>query len=567
MPEERRLGPLRSYIVDLKGLFSSERPFSIPPYQRAYAWRHEEVNRLFEDLRDACHARRDYYFMGTIVLIVDRPETVEVVDGQQRLATFTLLLAALRDRLEAAGENDLAAALQNLISHESGCRLALRAADQDFLTTYVRTPGRIRDLCSLIEEAQRAEEEPDAMPQSQALLVFAAHTLTEALDGAEGLDQAAFARHIVSAAQFNVIETQDRAGAPQMFTVLNDTGLDLSAADLIKSELLAKARLSDSEAAQVANDWEGKVDLIGRSAMDELFKALPAVIAQDRSAAADAPGDWRTALTTVADPRRFLEVDLDRYVRSYHTIREASADYESWSDLINHRLRCLAMVQEKQWLPAAIWVFANTSKSEGSFVSRYLGGLERFAFACALAAIDSGARQSRMRRILRAGKDSVQLFGSRGAMVLSERERHQLMDRMCRPSKREAKRRRMVVFRANAALGEALDLNADDATVEHILPLKASGEWARVFTDPGLRAEQASAIGNLTLLTYAQNEAAADRAFARKREIYFQPNVIVRALTKDIRDVQRWDAGEIVNRTQRLRAALARDWGLDEAER
>lgn len=61
--------------------------YTIPPYQRPYSWRRENVRQLLEDLWDAYQAREAEYFVGSIITIKkDRNEHYEIVDGQQRLA-------------------------------------------------------------------------------------------------------------------------------------------------------------------------------------------------------------------------------------------------------------------------------------------------------------------------------------------------------------------------------------------------------------------------------------------------------------------------------------------------
>jgi len=84
-------------------IFSDDYVFRIPGYQRPYAWTTEQARELFEDLygfmkgNNGDVAEMPPYFLGSIVLI--KPESVpdaDVVDGQQRLTTLTLLLAAIR---------------------------------------------------------------------------------------------------------------------------------------------------------------------------------------------------------------------------------------------------------------------------------------------------------------------------------------------------------------------------------------------------------------------------------------------------------------------------------------
>jgi uncharacterized protein with ParB-like and HNH nuclease domain len=84
-------------------IFSNEYFFKIPSYQRPYAWTTEHARELLDDLVEYMKARPGEidemppYFLGSIVLIkADNLPDSDVVDGQQRLTTLTLLLSVIR---------------------------------------------------------------------------------------------------------------------------------------------------------------------------------------------------------------------------------------------------------------------------------------------------------------------------------------------------------------------------------------------------------------------------------------------------------------------------------------
>lgn len=81
----------------LAKIFSSDFDYFIPSYQRPYAWTVDQASELFDDLYDFfLNEKEDTYFLGSIVLIKEENKPhAEVIDGQQRLTTLTVLLAAL----------------------------------------------------------------------------------------------------------------------------------------------------------------------------------------------------------------------------------------------------------------------------------------------------------------------------------------------------------------------------------------------------------------------------------------------------------------------------------------
>src|SRR5688572_24982744 len=91
----RSLAPID---IELEGIghVLRDRRLSVPPYQRGYSWEAEEVGDFWWDLRAAYGSEASQYFLGTIVLTTDAGETT-IIDGQQRLATTSLLFTALRN--------------------------------------------------------------------------------------------------------------------------------------------------------------------------------------------------------------------------------------------------------------------------------------------------------------------------------------------------------------------------------------------------------------------------------------------------------------------------------------
>jgi uncharacterized protein with ParB-like and HNH nuclease domain len=69
----------------------------VPVNQREYKWAPENVTDMLQDLAEAMQADRPSYFMGTIVLTKSGDELWEIADGQQRLATTTIILCVIRD--------------------------------------------------------------------------------------------------------------------------------------------------------------------------------------------------------------------------------------------------------------------------------------------------------------------------------------------------------------------------------------------------------------------------------------------------------------------------------------
>lgn len=101
--------------VRVRALFQSSF-YKIPRFQRPYSWDRGNIEDFWSD---AIEPGKDGYFIGSMVLYGEKgSQDLAAVDGQQRLATITIFLAALRDTLIAAGETELAHGIQNIIERK-----------------------------------------------------------------------------------------------------------------------------------------------------------------------------------------------------------------------------------------------------------------------------------------------------------------------------------------------------------------------------------------------------------------------------------------------------------------
>ncbi len=87
-----------------------DRRLDVPKNQRSYAWEEEHVTDLYKDLAGEINAGNPEYFLGSIVAVATGDGHVEINDGQQRLATTAILLAAIRDFFDKAGDSKNSAA-------------------------------------------------------------------------------------------------------------------------------------------------------------------------------------------------------------------------------------------------------------------------------------------------------------------------------------------------------------------------------------------------------------------------------------------------------------------------
>ena len=149
----------------LSKIFSSEFEYIIPSYQRPYAWTVDQASELFDDLKSFYDTEgEEGYFLGSIVLIKseDRPIS-EVIDGQQRLTTLTILLAAMACAHDGTDKDELKGYVvepgKKVEKIEPKPRLSLRERDRIFFRKYVQE-FKLDELIELDTSALETNREP-----------------------------------------------------------------------------------------------------------------------------------------------------------------------------------------------------------------------------------------------------------------------------------------------------------------------------------------------------------------------------------------------------------------------
>jgi hypothetical protein len=543
---------LTSSIQNLEAVLT-RKVLKVPRYQRPYTWTEREVRELIQDLWRAFKRGATFYFIGQIVLVKNHGKH-EVSDGQQRLATLTMLIAYVRDRIPGRAKQ-----FQTLIMDGDSPRLLLREEDANFFWGFVQEQGHMAEL------ARHAEIGVD----SKDLLCAAARTIESELSKiTEDRELDAFMSYVARACTLNVVDADERGCAQTVFNTLNKRGSPLSGADIIKSDLLENSKLSNTEAEAAARKWEQTEDLFERENFARLLYMMPFLLTGEPLLS---PGDlasFRTAVERAGGVRTFLFEQLPRYAHALRAIFAGSIDVGPASAEVNRRVALMKEVEQWDWAPCAI-AFLAEHASEHERARRFFQALDRFTFACELSVVENRDREDRYANIIKyVGNDKIlhEGEGKQRALALTEGEQMRFFATLNRSRKRD-RQRRLLLMRLEAAMpnGHLIKMN-DDVTVEHVLPKGGGPWWNERFPDQALRAEMANLLGNLTLITYDQNSDADNKPYSKKRVVYFDtPGVPIHSLSKDIAPIEEWTLQAIEERHERLVRILSEDWGLIRA--
>jgi len=206
-------------------VLSRKHRFEVPSYQRQYSWSEEQWFDLWEDIDSL--ENNEMHFLGSIVVISDSYDpsgsnVLQLVDGQQRLATVSILLCALRERYTQLGEKEKA----DLIHGDY-------LFDKDFDETQPKLQlGNLDnpDFLELLEKASGGAERNQLLEDAYAY--FCEQTSDYAVDEVDQLRQ-----KLLNHVSIVTIRSNSETSAFRLFESLNDRGLELSAVDLMKNLL------------------------------------------------------------------------------------------------------------------------------------------------------------------------------------------------------------------------------------------------------------------------------------------------------------------------------------------
>ena len=240
---------------------------AVPPNQREYSWEDQHVYDLFHDFANAITTNKGRYFLGTIVLTNTGRNIPEVSDGQQRLATTTILLAAIRDYFYNNGDTARVTSIQeclkttDLDTGDNVARLRLNVDDNEFFLNYIiATPNEPGRKIQPIKDKKSHERIKNASKIAKQFITDILEPHSPATRTPILLDWVKF---IKTGAEVIVLRVPDHLNAFKMFETLNDRGLKASQADLLKNHLLSLAGDRRIEAQHLWSEMIGIIESIG----------------------------------------------------------------------------------------------------------------------------------------------------------------------------------------------------------------------------------------------------------------------------------------------------------------
>ncbi len=523
---------------------------------------------MWNDILEASH-RDGGHFIGSIVYVDAETNSATfqswlVIDGQQRLTSLTLLLAALRDHISETGWSGTedsptvdrvnASFLKNM--HETGNRnykLALRRADNDTLR-------------ALVDGKDRFEDHP------RSLLIENYECFRNHLRD-PGCDLDAIYRGIC---RLNVVDVtlERRLDDPQLiFESMNSTGVDLSQSDLVRNYLLMG--LDEAQQTQLYNEYWSRIEDLFKASGDGFDSFLRDYIALRRKSTQQ-PRSNRIYEEFKAFRQQNVEESLETLLQDMARIARYYASFLGLAPVRPGRLsdamssmRKLATTQgplvirlydiyEKEYLSEEDFVHA-IALIESYILRRDVLGLPSRSYwrVFARVALDMESDLGSLRVALACLQDNNRFPGDdEFRRALEERNLYALRN-SCKH-----------ILEGLENRGQREPSPTQDFSIEHIMPQDISGisEWREMLGNDweAVHGEWLHRLGNLTLTAY--NSEYSNKPFEDKKAMeggFCQSAV---RLNEYVRDQDEWTKTQMWERGADLARRALKIWPHHEAD-
>lgn len=521
--------------------------YRIPPYQREYSWQKSQWEELFQDLIEADGS----HFLGTIITLNKTTDAVqggvlELIDGQQRITTLTLLLAAIFSVLNGNREvldDDTRTDVVNL-----GRQLVRKADGEPRLTP--QTQGHNRDdYCQVLKDAGLSVEgswKPyySARKMSKCYRYFREAIAKLADASSQGTVEAAL--KVLEATKQAVlvkIEVASHADAFVLFASLNNRGMPLTPVDLIKNYVLAEAeRRSAMKVDDAFRLWNQMLTHLGdNSANHERFlRHYYNAFKDELPEVANAPVATKTRLIRIFEALLSddLEARMQTLVSASKVYGRVTCSIETDEPAqLDESLRCLLRAQGAPSYVLMLWLMSKQTslglndshlmavadRLTSFFVRRNLTGLpQTYALPTLFIGVIGGIRHLQSDAVV--SEIFKQLLG---ASTGNEEFRSRLTGPIY-VENTEVTRFVLTTMAEDAMTRETrTDLWAQEKghyvwTIEHILPQGPNlpPAWIEMLggADAAVDAQEVEVhrLGNLTITAY--NSTLSNKSFSNKRD-------------------------------------------------
>lgn len=545
--------------------------YRVPMFQRDYSWTEQEWDDLWQDILAMLEPSGEQgHYMGYLVLQSGDERNYDIIDGQQRMTTLSLIVLAVLRNLRRLVELKIDA--------EDN-----RRREEELRKTYI---GYLDPVTLLAKSKLSLNRHNDQFYQNYLVplerlpkrnLKASEHLLRKGFEWFEsrvrerfaetrsGAELARFVDAVADRLFFTVISVTDELNAFKVFETLNARGVRLSSTDLLKNFLFSMVHGAgghDHDIRRLEERWEAVVGKLGSESIPDFLRVF-----------------WNSQnpLTRHSDLFKTIRASIESKAQVFSLLRDMDRDADTYAALgdshestwnAEQRKHVAELVMFNIRQPHALLLAAHRTLTDSEF-TRVLRACSIISFRYNVIGNLATNEQERVYNSV-AEKISKQQLTGAGDIIRALRQvyppdeqfRSAFAEKQIRTtSARNRQVARYILFEIERQVANrAFDYASDKYTIEHILPEHPDENWT-AFTD-----EQVDRcvyrIGNLTPLEAAANRGIGNQSYQEKKGLYTQSSFEI--TRKVAGENLEWTVDRISSRQQWLAHQATAIWRLSE---
>lgn len=559
---------LDAKILTLNEILGNGKIYRVPQFQRDYSWEQDNLEDLWSDLETA-ELQSAPHYMGSVVLQSTDNKVFQIIDGQQRFTTLSILILALVAEIKRLSDNNIELEANEerhliLMRQYIGQKdpSSLRYSSKLFLNENNDAfyQGRLIEFKQPVNERKLSDSEKLLW----AAYLFFREKVHAKFQQKTGGEIAAFLNDIVGGRMvFIQITVENELNAYTVFETLNSRGVELTSADLLKNYLFSLVANSPTDLKQVKSQWKKIIDTTGLKEFPVFLRYF--LLGSRRIVTKEYL--FKEIKLFVKSGEAVFELMDQMEANAYNYVALGNPDDELWSTDKENRnaISILKAFKVTQWKPLAMVAYSRLNPNDFKRLLKTIIVISyRYNIIAKLQTNDMEKVYSRAAiNLTNQASTTVQavIHDLKGLYISDDDFRSYFEIKQFRTTNAADKKlARYTLYKLDAQEegGSLYDFETDNGTIEHILPESYSSDWRADFSEEDYE-KNLYLLGNLTLLEAGKNnKEAADKAFSEKQAIYLTSKF---CLTKKIDDPQ-WTPQNIKKRQAKLAKLATAVWKI-----
>ena len=538
--------------------------YEIPKFQRDYTWETENWDDLWQDIKALLNDENVEHYLGYLVLQTINNKEFQIIDGQQRLTTFSLMILAVLKNLNDLAENGIdsennSKRKENLMNSYIGYVDPVTLISNNKLKLNRNSNDYYKQYLVLLKELPLRNTNTSEKHMRDCFRWYYERIKKEFKTG-ENL--ASFIDNIVDKLFFTVIEVSDQINAFKVFETLNARGVQLSSSDLLKNYLFSvvdETKPHFSEIEELENIWSKIVGKLGEQKFEDYLRYYWNSI----NKSVGKKDLFKTIKNSINNKEEVFKLirNLDETSDIYLAIQNPEDSY--WSDKreLKKSLKELKLFQIRQTFSLFLTAIKNLDEDE----------LRKIFKTCSIISfrynIIGGLNPNAQEEIYNNAALSIhnnKVFDIKGFQPIYVNDSNFENDFSTKEFKSTSRNHKIAKYILSKIERykhhSEIDVESDLFTIEHILPENADNNWGDFSFEEINRSVYR--IGNLTLLERNLNRDAQQKPFVEKLKYFKQSKSML--TQKLIDDYNSWNEDKIASRQKELAKHAKGIWKIQE---